>query len=40
MTGTDFFKTIIAKYLLAHVFFQRTPPRSQPFFFSNVLEAS
>ena len=34
-----FFKTIIAKHLLAHVSLQRTPLRSQHIF-SNVLEAS
>jgi hypothetical protein len=39
MTGIDFFKTIIAKHLLAHVSLQRTPLRSQHIF-SNVLEAS
>ena len=26
MTGTDFFKTIFTKHLLAHVSLQRTPP--------------
>ena len=39
MNGTDFFVTIIAKHLVAHVSLQRTPLRSQHIF-SNVLEAS
>jgi len=33
MTGTDFFVTIIAIHLLAHVSLQRTPLRSQHIFF-------
>jgi hypothetical protein len=33
MTWTDFFKTIIAKHLLAHVSLQGTPLRSQHIFF-------
>jgi len=33
ITGTDFFKTIIAKHSLAHVILQRTPLRSQHIFF-------
>jgi hypothetical protein len=39
MTGTDFFKTTIAKHLLAHVSLQRTPLWSQHIF-PNVREAS